>query len=80
MSTPSQDLQNEPLITKREALRLLSVQLRKPRIDGAEFCKVLALYSKLSGWDEEDSPNPGDEEVNLDKLVAAMEKKRKQNG
>lgn len=63
-----------PNISKSEALKQLSRFMRNAK-DATEYCKLLSLYSKLSGWDEEEE-EPG-EEVSLDKLVAAMEKKRK---
>lgn len=64
-----------PLVSKSEALKLLSRHLRKS-YDSAEVVKLLSLYSKLSGWDKEEEAES--EEVSLDKLVAAVEKKRKQ--
>lgn len=65
-------------VSKAEALKLLSRRLRKPTIEDSDLKGLLLIYSKLSGWDkEEEDP---EEEVSLDKLVAAVEKKRKQNG
>ncbi len=63
-------------VSKSEALKLLSRHLRKPTIDSAELVKVLSLYSKLAGWNKDEETDPGDE-VSLDRLVAAVEKKRK---
>lgn len=65
---------NRPNVTKEEALKFLSRFMRLAS-DGTEYCKLLALYSKLSGWDgDEKNPEAG---PSLDELVAAMEKKRK---
>lgn len=65
-------------VSKEEALKLLSKHLRKPAIDSAELVKLLSVYSKLSGWDKEDDPKDPEGTVNLDKLVAAIEKKRRE--
>ncbi len=63
------------IVSKSEALELISAQLRRSDIENAPMVKLLALYSKLNGWDAEKPEHP--EEVDMDKLVAAVEKKRK---
>lgn len=63
------------IISKDEALMLLSAHIRKPDLDGGTLLKLIALYSKLQGWDAE-TKKPADE-PNMDQLVAAIEKKRK---
>lgn len=77
IKTLQEELQDVPLVTKADALRLLSDQLRKRGVKSEEFIKVLSLYSKLQGWDKDDEPRTPCEEVSLDKLVAAIEKKRR---
>jgi hypothetical protein len=62
-------------LSKADALQMLTRRLHKAGTDDATFAKLLSLYAKLAGWDkEEDDPS---EEVSLDKLIVAMEKKRK---
>ena len=63
-------------ISKKEALKHLSRFMRNAK-DATEYCKLLAQYSKLQGW-EKDPDNPEEKpEVNLNDLVTALEKKRK---
>jgi hypothetical protein len=65
------------LLTKDEALVLLSEQLRNPKLEADLFTKVMSLYSKISGWAKEKDPEPTG--PNLDELVASLEKKWKQH-
>lgn len=67
---------NRPNVTKEEALKFLSRFMRLAS-DGTEYCKLLALYGKLSGWNGDEDPKNPEAETSLDELVAAMEKKRK---
>ncbi len=62
-------------VSKNEALKLLSRHLRRTN-DSSELVKLLGLYSKLTGWDKEEEDPPG-EEMSLDKLVTAVERRRK---
>jgi hypothetical protein len=39
--------------------------------------KLIALYAKLSGWDKE-KPEPADEEPNIEQIIQAMEKQKRQ--
>lgn len=66
---------NKAAVSRKEALDILSARLRKCDEDET-LVKLLGLYSKLSGWDKPKDPEPT-EDVSLDQLVAAMEKKRK---
>lgn len=63
-----------PIVSKQEAMELLSKHLRKTE-DPTVVVKLLGTYSKIAGWDVEPD---ADDEIPLDKLVAAVEKKRKQ--
>jgi hypothetical protein len=68
--TPSQ------IVSKEEALELISDQLRRPEIEDASMVKLMTLYSKLSGW-ENVEPSQPEETVDMKKLIAAVEKRRK---
>jgi len=68
---------NRANVSKAEALKHLSRFMRKTT-DAAEYCKLLAQYSKLQGW-EKSGDEPGDEpKVNLNDLVTEVEKRRKE--
>lgn len=58
-------------------MELLSVQLRRTDIAEDLFVKVMQLYSKIAGWDREETPK-SKPEPSLDELVATIERKRKQ--
>ena len=73
MSKPS----GETILTKDEALQLLSKQLRNPNIEPLLFVKVLTLYSTIAGWNKEKEPTPS--EPNLDELVTRIEKERRKS-
>jgi hypothetical protein len=64
------------LVSKQEALELISAQLRKPDLNPSQFAKLLKLQSQLSGWKPTQQPDP-DGEPSIDQLVAAVEKKRR---
>ena len=66
----------EKILTKNDAMVLLSTQLRDPKLESDLFVKVMTLYSKIAGWDKEKEPSA--QEPTIDQLVAAVEKKRKQ--
>lgn len=63
-------------ITKQEALELLSLHLRNPKTDDETLVKLMAMYSKLQGWDKPEKPAPADE-VDIPALVAEIERRRK---
>jgi hypothetical protein len=44
------------LVTKEEAIRMLSDILRREDLKAATFDKALKLYSMLRGWE---NPSPG---------------------
>jgi hypothetical protein len=67
---------NRANISKAEALKHLSRFMRNAK-DATEYCKLLAQYSKLQGWSKDDDDPEDKPEVNLNDLVAAIEKKRK---
>lgn len=67
---------NRANISKAEALKHLSKFMRKTA-DAAEYCKLLAQYSKLQGWEKEGPDSEASPEVNFNDLVAAVERKRK---
>lgn len=63
---------NRANISKKEALKQLSRFMRNAK-DATEYCKLLAQYSKLSGWEKA----PGEETpgaLSLDDMVKAMSK------
>lgn len=60
--------------SKKEAMGLLTTHLRKTD-DPAVLVKLLAIYSKFAEW-EADAEAP-DETVDMNKLVEAVEKKRR---
>jgi hypothetical protein len=63
-------------VSKEEALELISNQLRRPEIEDAAMVKLMALYSKLQGWEKAEPAQP-EEAVDMAQLVAAVEHKRK---
>lgn len=64
-------------LSKNDAMVLLSAHIRNPKLDAELFLKVIALYSRIAGWDKEKTPAPP--EQTIDQLVAAVEKKRRQH-
>ena len=70
-------MKQKQILTKRTALELLSEQIRKPDIDAAGLIKCLNVYGKLAGWFDEQS-SPSSDRDSIDKLVSAVEAKRKQ--
>jgi len=68
---------NRANVSKAEALKHLSKFLRKTT-DAAEYCKLLAQYSKLQGWEKTEGEEESKPEVSLNDLVAEIEKKRKE--
>lgn len=66
----------EKVLSKQEALELLSAQLRRSDIESEPFLKIMQLYSKIAGWDKEPTPKPKPE-PSLDELVTAIERERK---
>ena len=62
------------LVTKSEALRLISTHLRKKDLEVGQLIKLVALQAKIAGWDKSKEPT---NEANIDKLVAAVERRRK---
>lgn len=65
---------SKPLVSQKEAMELLSKHLRKAD-DPSVLVKLLSTYAKIAGWDKKTDKD--DEPPSLDKLVAAVEKKRK---
>lgn len=62
------------LLTKPEALEILSVHLRNPKIEPGAMLKLMTIYADLQGWDNEEAPSA---EVDIDKLAAEIERQRK---
>ena len=70
------------LISREEALMMLSKQLRRPNLEPDAFLKVMTAYAKLNGWLGKDAappPSPKDSEPALDDLVAALKKERERD-
>jgi hypothetical protein len=67
--------EKKEIVTKKEAQELLSQHLRRNALEPETLVKLLGVYSKLAGWEKE-AKEP-DESMSLDKLVAAVEQKRK---
>jgi hypothetical protein len=65
------------ILSRDEALELLSAQIRKKGVDDGTLIKLIALYSKLSDWETEQEP-VADEEPNIEQLIQAMEKQKRQ--
>jgi hypothetical protein len=70
-----------PLITKDEALQMLSEQLRKGDLPANVANKTLLLYARLAGWglrprQADANPEPTNAET-LQKQVIEAERKRK---
>jgi hypothetical protein len=65
---------NRANISKAEALKQLSRFMRMAK-DATEYCRLLAQYSKLQGWEKPGDETPG--ELSLDDMVAAMSKGKK---
>jgi len=63
------------LVTKAEALRMLAEHMRNPNLTANELLRLINLQSKICGWNKEQEPT---EETNVDKLVEAIESRRKQ--
>lgn len=66
------------LVEREDALLMLSKHLRNPNENTDQFCKVLSLYSKMMGWDKQPAPGGEDAEQDLNEMVKAAEKKRKE--
>jgi hypothetical protein len=64
-------------ISKEEALELLSTAIRNPKIETGTLIKLVSLYSKMEGWEKAEPAQP-EEAIDMAKLIAAVEKKRKQ--
>jgi hypothetical protein len=64
------------LVTKEEALELLSKQMRKANLASNVFARLANTYAKLAGWKPTSQDEP--KEASLDQQVLAAEKKRKQ--
>jgi len=62
-------------VTKAEALRMLAEHMRNPNLTANELLRLINLQSKICGWNKEEEPT---EETNVDKLVEAIESRRKQ--
>ena len=71
----SKEKRKEELLTKEEALHLLSAQMRRSNIKSDELLKVVTLYSKICGWFDE--PAPSKPEPTLEELIIEAEKKRR---
>jgi hypothetical protein len=65
-----------PPVSRAEALQILSAQMRKPEIAPNVLIKLTNLCAKIAGW-KSSAPLPEDEGTDLDKLVQAMERKRR---
>lgn len=65
----------KPLVSRQEAMELLSIHLRKIE-DPDKLVKVLNTYAKIAGWGKDETDEQEDT-VPMDKLVAAVEKKRR---
>jgi hypothetical protein len=65
------------ILSRDEALDLLSDHIRKKGVDDDTLLKLISFYAKLSGWDKE-KPEPADEEPNIEQLIQAMEKQKRQ--
>lgn len=68
----------KPVVSRTEAQELVSYHLRKQNIEPEMLVKLLGVYAKLSGWDKQKEQEP-DAEVDINRLVSAIEKKRKRN-
>jgi hypothetical protein len=71
--------------SKAEVLQSLSKQLRRDDLDDKTFIKLLTLYSKLSGWNDEPSPPPAPQQPVIKQpsaldLVLEAERKRRAEG
>lgn len=70
------DSEDNDIVSRKEALLLMSRSLRKTTIEPETMIKIMNVYARIRGWDKEDA-KPSNPELDMDKLVAAMEKKRK---
>ena len=68
---------NRANVSKAEALKHLSRFMRNAK-DAAEYCKLLAQYSKLQGWEKSEDDTGDEPKVNLNDLVTEVEKRRKE--
>jgi hypothetical protein len=72
------------LVSKEEAIGMLSRTLRQVQDETEMFVKVFALYAKMNGWDKQpkgEGSNPdSSEEPALDDVVAALKKERNNGG
>jgi hypothetical protein len=62
------------LVTKAEAMQIISRHLRKKDLDVGQLIKLVALQAKIAGWSNEKEPT---DETNLDKLITEIERRRK---
>lgn len=68
--------EKKEVVSKKEAQELMSYHMRKTGLEPETLVKLMGVYAKLAGWEKEKETDPG-EEMSMDKLVAAVEKKRK---
>ena len=56
---------------------MIAAHLRNPNTEAKDLMKLIALQSKLAGWDKkkEDKPTEG---TNINKLLLEIERKRKE--
>jgi hypothetical protein len=69
------------LVSKKEALELLSEQMRRPNLPANQIIRLTVAYAKLSGWAMRPSQSNFDrtEEPTIDAQVREAERKKKQN-
>ena len=68
----------KPVYTKQEALEDLTYRMRKQGMEDETYVKLLAIYSRMNGWDKPKADKP-EEEVDPLTAVLAAEKKRREN-
>jgi hypothetical protein len=65
------------IVSKREALRLITAHIRRPDIRPAQLIKLLTLQAKLSGWLKRGKGTEDEPETTIEQRVIALERKRR---
>lgn len=68
--------EKKEVVSKREAMELLSHHMRKSQIEPETLVKLMGVYAKMAGWEKKEDTDPS-ADVSIDQLVTALEKKRK---
>lgn len=72
----------EPEYTHSEAISDITWRLRKQGLEDETYIKLLGLMVKMKGWDKQKEPpkTPEEKDEDINKIILATEKKRREEG